>query len=395
MSNTARTLPRSTVALLAVATATAVAVAYYSQPLLEAIGSDLGLPAAVTPLIVTLTQLGFAASLLLVLPLGDVLNRRRLIGGLSVLSAFALGLTALAPNGAWVLWLAPLVGSTAVVAQLLVALTATLAAPAQRGRAVGTVMSGLLIGILLARTAAGLIADLAGWRAVYVTAAISMLVIAVALARRLPTTEPAEAMVSYPRLLGSVLRLVRQQKVLRVRMLFGGLAFAQFSVLWTALTGLLSAEPYHYSEAVIGFFGIIGAVGAVAARLAGKLADTGHSGTATRAAATMMLLSWVALVYGGAHLTALVAGIIILDFGVQAMHVTNQSQIYALPGNARSRLTSAYMTAYFAGGALGSAVVPLAAGTWGWTGVCALGAGCALLQVLSATRAPRHQAKTA
>lgn len=238
-SGSARTLPRSVVALLAIATATSVAVAYYSQPLLEAIGTDLGIPATVAPLIVTLTQLGFAASLFLILPLGDMLNRRRLIVGLSVLSALVLGLTALAPTGTWVLWLSPLVGAMAVVAQLLVALTATLAPAEQRGRVVGTVMSGLLIGILLARTAAGLIADLAGWRAVYVTAATSMLAVAAALARRLPSEESAGTTRNYIRLLGSVLDLVYQQKVLRTRMLFGAIAFAQFSVLWTALTSLL------------------------------------------------------------------------------------------------------------------------------------------------------------
>ncbi|BBB39456.1 permease [Mycobacteroides abscessus subsp. bolletii BD] len=207
-SGSARALPRSVVALLAIATATSVAVAYYSQPLLEAIGTDLGIPATVAPLIVTLTQLGFAVSLFLILPLGDMLNRRRLIVGLSVLSALVLGLTALAPTGTWVLWFSPLVGAMAVVAQLLVAFTATLAPSEQRGRVVGTVMSGLLIGILLARTAAGLIADLAGWRAVYVTAATSMLAVAAVLARQLPSEESASTRRNYIRLLGSVLDLV-------------------------------------------------------------------------------------------------------------------------------------------------------------------------------------------
>lgn len=392
-SGSARTLPRSVVALLAIATATSVAVAYYSQPLLDAIGTDLGIPATVAPLIVTLTQLGFAASLFLILPLGDMLNRRRLIVGLSVLSALVLGLTALAPTGTWVLWLSPLVGAMAVVAQLLVALTATLAPAEQRGRVVGTVMSGLLIGILLARTAAGLIADLAGWRAVYVTAATSMLAVAAALARRLPSEESAGTTRNYIRLLGSVLDLVYQQKVLRTRMLFGAIAFAQFSVLWTALTSLLSGEPYGYSEGVIGLFGVIGAAGALGARFAGKLADSGRSATTTLGAAITMLVSWPALLFGGHDLIALVLGILLLDFGVQAMHVTNQSQIYALPGDARSRITSAYMTAYFAGGALGSAAVSVAGSRWGWTGVCTVGAGFALLQLLTAALRPRESSQ--
>lgn len=389
-SGSARALPRSVVALLAIATATSVAVAYYSQPLLEAIGTDLGIPATVAPLIVTLTQLGFAVSLFLILPLGgDMLNRRRLIVGLSVLSALVLGLTALAPTGTWVLWFSPLVGAMAVVAQLLVAFTATLAPSEQRGRVVGTVMSGLLIGILLARTAAGLIADLAGWRAVYVTAATSMLAVAAALARQLPSAESAGTTRNYIRLLGSVLDLVYQQEVLRTRMLFGAIAFAQFSVLWTALTSLLSGEPYGYSEGVIGLFGVIGAAGALGARFAGKLADSGRSATTTLGAAITMLVSWPALLFGGDDLIALVLGILLLDFGVQAMHVTNQSQIYALPGDARSRITSAYMTAYFAGGALGSAAVSVAASRWGWTGVCTVGAGFALLQLLTAALRPR------
>lgn len=389
-SGSARALPRSTVALLATATATAVAVAYYSQPLLEAIGTDLDIPDSVTPLIVTLTQVGFAASLFLILPLGDMLNRRRLIVGLSILSALALGLTALAPTGGWVLWLAPLVGAMAVVAQLLVALTASIAAPAQRGRAVGSVMSGLLIGILLARTAAGLIADLAGWRAVYVAAAASMLVVAVVLARRLPSEQPTGTTTNYFHLLGSVFGLVRQQPVLRIRMLFGAIAFAQFSILWTALTGLLSGEPYSYSESAIGLFGVIGAAGAVGARFAGKLADSGRAQVTTWGTAIVMLVSWAALAFGASHLIALVLGIVLLDFAIQGMHITNQSQIYALPGDARSRITSAYMTAYFAGGALGSAAVPIAANGWGWAGVCTVGAGFALLQILAATLTPRH-----
>ncbi len=391
VTGSAQPLPRSTVALLAIATATAVAVAYYSQPLLKAIGRDLGIPASVTPLIVTLTQLGFAASLFLILPLGDMLNRRRLIVGLSVLSALALGLTALAPTGGWLLWLAPLVGAMAVVAQLLVALAASLTAPAQRGRGIGSVMSGLLIGILLARTAAGFIADLAGWRAVYVAAAASMLGVAVALARRLPSEQPVGTTRNYFHLLGSVFGLVRQQKVLRIRMLFGAIAFAQFSILWTALTGLLSGEPYSYSESVIGLFGVIGAAGAVGARFAGKLADAGRTQVTTWGTAIVMLVSWAALAFGGFNLVALVLGIVFLDAAIQGMHITNQSQIYALPGDARSRITSAYMTAYFAGGALGSAAVIAASGWgWGWAGVCTVGAGFALLQLLAATLTPRH-----
>ncbi|ESV61181.1 major Facilitator Superfamily protein [Mycobacteroides abscessus MAB_091912_2446] len=251
-------------------------------------------------------------------------------------------------------------------------------------------MSGLLIGILLARTAAGLIADHAGWRAVYVTAAASMLAVAAVLARELPSEGSASTSTNYIRLLGSVLELAYQQKVLRTRMLFGAIAFAQFSVLWTALTSLLSGERYGYSEGVIGLFGVIGAAGALGARFAGKLADSGRSATTTLGAAITMLVSWPALLFGGDDLIALVLGILLLDFGVQAMHVTNQSQIYALPGDARSRITSAYMTAYFAGGALGSAAVSIAASRWGWTGVCTVGAGFALLQLLTAALRPRE-----
>jgi predicted MFS family arabinose efflux permease len=365
-------LSRRLVAILAIATGLAVASNYYAQPLLPEISSSLHLSAAVAGLIVTAAQIGYALGLVFLLPLGDLLERRRLVVTLAVVSSLALVILGSAPVGAVLLPAAVLVGLFSVLAQILVPFAATLAHDHERGRVVGLVMSGLLLGILLARTVAGLLAAAGGWRLVYFVAAGAMAVQAVVLARSLPQWK-SPTTIHYRGLLASVWALVRDEPVLRLRAVYGLLSFACFSVLWTSVAFLL-ARNYHYTVAVIGLFGLAGAGGAAAATVAGRLSDRGWTRRSTGLTTGILTVSWLALWLGTRSIAALVVGVVLLDVGAQGIHITNQGVIYALAPDARSRINSAYMTFYFTGGAAGSALSAAVYSVSGWSGVCVLGA---------------------
>jgi predicted MFS family arabinose efflux permease len=361
------------VLLLAAACGAAVANNYYAQPLLHTIAATFGVSEATAGLLVTAGQAGYAVGLALLVPLGDLLERRRLIARMLVLTAVAQTLAAAAPTFAVLASALALAGVTSVVAQIIVPMAASLATDNERGQVVGKVMSGLIIGILLARTVSGLIASVAGWRPVYVMAAVAMLLLAAVLYRALPEVEPSER-ISYRALLRSVLDLVREEPVLRQRMGLGAASLGCFSILWTPLAFLLSGPPYHYGTALIGLFGLAGLAGAAAAPAAGRLADRGRGRYATLGSIVILLGSWSLLDLGAHSLAALIAGTIALDLGVQALHISNQSAIYALRPQARSRLNTAYMVAYFLGGAVLSAAASLVYTAAGWNGICALGA---------------------
>ncbi|NKF23377.1 MFS transporter [Solimonas marina] len=345
---------------------------YYTQPLLALLAHTFGRRESDVGLLVTLTQIGYATGLALIVPLGDRLDRRRLICGLMALSVLALMASALSANFLMLAVLSIAVGLASCTAQLLVPLAATMADDATRGKAVGTVMSGLLLGILLARTVSGLIADLAGWRAVFVFASALSLLLCALLAWKLPH-DRHRGPLAYGALMRSVLQLFAEQPVLRQRSLYGAFGFAAFSLFWTALSFLLRAPPYSLSESAIGAFGLIGAAGALAANAAGRLADGGRAALATRVFAALILLSFVSLWIGVHSMTALIVGVIVLDIGVQGLQITNQSVIYALDPQARSRITTVYLTSYFIGGALGSTAAGLAFAAGGWPGVCIVG----------------------
>jgi predicted MFS family arabinose efflux permease len=369
------------VALFAVACGVSAANLYYAQPLLPQIARDLGTGTGETALVVTAAQLGYGCGLALLVPLGDVLVRRRLVPGLLVVAAVALAGAAAAPDIGVLIAAVALAGVCSVAAQVLVPFSAALADDSQRGRVVGTVMSGLLLGILLARTFSGLIAGASGWRAVFVVAGGVVLAMAVLLHRKLPG-EAVRPRVAYGELLRSVLRLLATQPVLRLRSAIGALVFAAFSVLWTSLAFLLAGSPYHYSEATIGLFGLLGAAGALAASTSGRLADRGHERAVSGGSLVLIVVSFGLLALGRSDLGALMAGVLLADLGIQAVHIQNQQLIFALDPAARSRLNTAYMVLYFAGGALGSASTGLAYGAGGWTAVVVLGAaysGAALL----------------
>jgi len=372
-----------TVVLMSAAVGLCVASNYYAQPLLDTIARDLGLSAASAALVVTVAQVGYALGLVLVLPLGDLMERRRLVCGLTLATACSLALTAVAPNAGLLLAGTALTGLLSVTAQVLVPFAADLAAPHRRGRVVGTVMSGLVLGMLLARTASGALAAVGGWRTVYWVAAAAMAVLAATLRRALPQYR-GSAGLRYGPLLRSTARLLVDQPVLRARALLGLLAFACFSALWTSLAFLLSGPGYDWSDSEIGLLGLAGAAGAIAAQLAGRLADRGRTTLTTMVSALLLLGSWGLLALGAHQVAALIAGIVLLDLAHQGVHITNQSLIYALRPDARGRITSAYMTCYFVGGAIGSALVGVVHAHAGWNGVCALGAGLALLLCLAA-----------
>ncbi|HGH4668836.1 TPA: MFS transporter [Enterobacter cloacae] len=381
MTKTSQGLSPALILLMSVATGLAVASNYYAQPLLDTIARAFNLSASSAGFIVTAAQLGYAAGLLFLVPLGDMFERRMLIVSMTLLAAGGMLITASSHSLTMMIIGTALTGLFSVVAQILVPLAATLAAPEKRGKVVGTIMSGLLLGILLARTVAGLLASLGGWRTVYWVASVLMVVMALALWRGLPKVKQ-ENHLNYPQLLASVFSLFTRDKLLRTRALLGCFTFANFSILWTSMAFLLAAPPFNYSEGVIGLFGLAGAAGALGARPAGGLADKGKSHMTTSAGLVLLLLSWAAIWYGHTSVLALIVGILVLDLTVQGVHITNQTVIYRVKPDARNRLTAGYMTSYFIGGAAGSLISASAWQHSGWSGVCATGAVVAALNLV-------------
>ena len=361
------------VALMAFATGLAVASNYYAQPLLHTLAQHFAVSATQAGLIVTVAQLSYATGLLLLVPLGDLLERRRMIVTMMLLSGTGLLLTASAQSMPLILLGTGLTALLSVVAQVLLPLAATMAAPEERGKVVGTIMSGLLLGILLARTIAGTLSAVGDWRTVYWCAAAVMALTATVLGRVLPRSQQNLGL-SYPALLGSVFKLFAEEPVFRLRAVLGGLSFSVFSALWTSMAFLLTSAPYHFSDGTIGLFGLAGAAGALAANGAGRLADRGKAGIVTTLGWVLLVLSWLPMLFAQSSIAALIIGILVLDLAAQGIHVTNQSMIYRLRPEARNRLTAGYMTAYFIGGSAGSLISAAAFNSAGWQGVVVAGA---------------------
>ncbi|HCM62455.1 MAG TPA: MFS transporter [Morganella sp. (in: Bacteria)] len=357
------------ICLMAIATGLLVASNYYSQPLLDTIATQFGVTAGMAGFIVTAAQLSYAAGLMFIVPLGDKFERRNLIVTMTLLSAIGLLISAMSQT-LWQLLLGTaLAGMFSVVAQVLIPLAATLAKPQHRGKAVGIIMSGLLLGILLARTVAGVLAEFGGWRTIYWVASGLLVLLALILWFRLPQYKQVSDL-KYRQLLVSIVVLFVRTPVLRVRAALGAIAFASFGLLWTSMAFLLSSDPFNYSESTIGLFGLAGAAGALMAGQAGRFVDKGKGRQTTSAGLLLLLLSWVPIAFAGYSVAAFIAGVVILDLAVQAIHVTNQSTLYRMMPEARSRLTAGYMTCYFLGGALGSLLSGYAYSHYGWIGVC-------------------------
>lgn len=378
----ASSMPRYMTLLFAVVCGMSVANIYFAQPLLDHLSREFGIDYSTIGILITITQIFYAVGLLLLVPLGDLLNQRRLIIGQMLLSVVALIIVGTASSSTVLFVGMASVGLLAVVTQTLVAFAATMAAPAERGRVVGMVTSGIVIGILLARSISGILTDLAGWRSVYLVSAALMLCMVCTLFRVLPNVEREVKTLSYAQLLSSVFMLFVQERVLRIRAILALLIFTAFSILWTSVVLPLSAPPLSLSHTAIGAFGLAGIVGALAAARAGKLADQGHGQRTTGIALLLLLISWWFISFTEQSLLALVVGIVLLDLAVQAVHVTNQSIILTLRMEARSRLTAGYMVFYSIGSATGSIASTQIYSHYGWNGVCWLGASVSAVAFL-------------
>ncbi|WP_426809821.1 MFS transporter [Pseudomonas sp. WOUb67] len=366
-------LTRGITLLLAITSAMAVATVYFAQPLLESMAADLGVAQQQIGWVVGATQAGYALGLLLIVPLGDLIDRKRLLLGQLLFSALALVGVGMAPSWAMLLLALAITGLMAVMVQIMVAHAASLASPGQQGQAVGTVTSGVVLGILLARLVAGGLADLAGWRSVYLVAAGLLMLLALVLWRSLPGGQPLVNRPGYRALIVSQFRLYREDRLLRQRGVFGVLIFAAFSVLWSAMVMPLSAAPLALSHTEIGLFGLAGVAGTLAAARAGRLADQGLGERTTGLALVLLTLSWLPTAFVGQSLMVFVLGVLMLDFAVQAVHVTNQTLLLAGRGAMASRLIGAYMCCYSLGSGLGAVLASWVHAHWGWTAVCGLG----------------------
>ena len=371
--------------LLATIAGVSAANIYFNQPLLDDLRATYTGEAAWVGSVPAATQLGYAAGMLLLAPLGDRFDRRRLILMQIAGLMLALSVAALAPTLAILAVASFAIGVLATIAQQAVPFAAELAPPAERGHAVGTVMSGLLLGILLARTAAGFIAQYLGWRMVFAASVVALLALAAVVIARLPKSRPTSTL-SYSRLLASMWQLARELPGLREASLTGAALFAAFSAFWSILTLLLARAPFHLGPQAAGLFGIVGAAGALAAPLAGRFADKRGPCAVISLSIVLVALSFVVFGLSATSIVGLIVGVVVLDIGVQAAQISNQARIYALKPEARSRVNTVFMVCYFIGGATGSALSALAWRRFGWTGVCATGFAFAL--VAAARHAP-------
>lgn len=379
-------LSRYTELLLAIASGMAVANIYFAQTLLDSIASEFSISPSTIGIVITITQICYAAGLLLLVPLGDLLNQRHVIiaqlTALVVALVVALVIVAVAPTSLLFFIGMAMVGLLATVTQSLVAYASTLSTPTERGRVVGFITSGVVIGILLARTFAGIMSDLGGWRSVYLTSAAFITFLIILLHKELPTVVFKSPTLTYPKLLHSVFLLFIQERILLIRGIFALLIFTTFSTLWTSLVLPLSSPPFSFSHTTIGIFGLVGVFGALAATQAGRLADRGLGQLTTVIALTLLVVSWFFIDFLNDSLVLLIIGIIILDFAVQAVHVTNQILIFTVRPEARSRLTAAYMVFYSIGSAIGSIFSTNIYADYGWEGVSLFGGSVSILALL-------------
>lgn len=358
--------------VMTIATGMVVANIYYNQPLLASISKDLKVSEAQGGMLAMLTQSGYAAGMLFTVPLGDMLERKKLIMFEFFMTIVALLLAAWSP-GIHVLMVASfLVGAFSVIPQLIVPMAAHLSAPGQRGKTIGFVMSGLLIGILLSRTVSGYIGAHLGWRAMFLIAAGLMFILWIALYFLLPRMHP-DYTGSYKELMTSLIELAKEEPQLRVAAIRGALCYACFSGFWTTLVFLLKEPQYNAGSEVAGAFGLVGASGALAASQMGRLSDKGNSHKLTALSILLVVISYIVFGFSVNNMVLLVTGVILMDMGVQATHISNQAVIFALRPEARNRRNTVYMVTYFIGGAAGTFLASQAWHLYKWNGVVMMG----------------------
>jgi predicted MFS family arabinose efflux permease len=370
----ARALTDRTTTIMAVAAGLAVANVYAVQPLLDVIGHGLTMRPADLGLAVTLTQLGYAAGLILLVPLGDLFDRRRLIIGQTGLSVAAIATVALARSQATFLMAVFAIGMLAVTVQTLVAFAGALSSADRRGAVVGKVTGGIVIGILAARAVSGSVSDILGWRAVYVLSALASLAATFALSRALPPDCRRPVSRGYGAILRSLPGLFLRDRVLMLRAAFAFIIFAAFSTFWTALVLPLTMAPYELSHTQVGLFGLVGIAGALGARGAGKLVDRGWAQQVTGGALLLLCLSWGLIAMLSLSLWWVAGGIVALDLAVQAVHVTSQTLIVGRHAETAGRTIAGYMLFYSLGSATGAGASTYAFSVSGWSGVCMTGA---------------------
>jgi predicted MFS family arabinose efflux permease len=372
--------PHAPLSFLGLACAVGVSSMYYNQPLLLEMGRTYGATAGRTGFVAVATQIGYAVGLLFFVPLGDVLERRALMMRMYAAVAIALLLVAVAPSLQLLIAGSVLIGMFASVTHVALPIAPDLVTHEQRGRAIGTVMTGLLLGILLARTFSGWVSGIHGWRWVFVVAAVMNAAFVPLMKKVMPKLPPKQKL-RYSDAMISLWTLFRTQPLLRESSIIGALVFASFSCFWTTLAFLLNSH-YGLGAGVAGTFGVVGAAGAMVAPLAGRLADKHGSRWVVSVGMALLAASYLLLWAEEAahrstifHLMALVIGVVVLDMGAQMTQVANQTRIFGLVPSARSRLNTVYMTVYFSGAAVGSALATIAWVHWRWNGVCILALG--------------------
>jgi predicted MFS family arabinose efflux permease len=369
-------ISRGLVFLFAVSCGLAVGNIYYAQPLLDTLGAAFHERQSVVGLIVTMTQIGYAIGLLTIVPLGDLIENKKLVLLVFCGTVTSLLLAAFAPGVGLFFVASLLIGITSVVAQVLIPLAANLTPQATRGRVVGQIMSGLLLGILFARALAGFVAGAFGWRVVYFASAGLLLALMVVLAKALPVRKPTFRG-TYGELMRSLYGIFRDEPVLRRRSMYQFAMFASFSAFWTTITFLLAGPVFRFSQTEIGFFALAGAAGAIIAPVAGRLADRGHQRPATGVAFVVAIFGYLITLWSG-RVWILVAAAILVDAAVQTTLVTGQHMIYSLHPEQRSRLNTLFIATFFVGGAMGSAIASYAYERIGWEAVVMIGSGLSI-----------------
>jgi predicted MFS family arabinose efflux permease len=373
-------LTNATLWVMTLTTGLVVANIYYNQPLLNDMANTFHVSNGKAGQVSMLTQIGYAVGMLFIVPLADMVKRKRLMLIDFAFVIAALLLTALAPNIHILILSGFLLGATSIIPQLLIPMGAHLAKPHERGKKIGFMMSGLLIGILLSRTLSGFIGAHFGWRTMFYIAAAIMIVMWVLIYFLLPEVEP-DYKGTYKTLMRSLVHLFKSEPKLQLASLRGALCFACFSAFWTTLVFLLK-QQFNQGSDVAGAFGLVGAFGAIAAGLMGRLSDKMDAYKLSTITLFLLLLSFIIFLFSANSIAGLILGVIIMDLGVQATHISNQAIIFSLNPAARNRINTIYMVSYFIGGALGTFLATRVWGTYNWAGVCVIGITLSVITII-------------